>query len=174
MICHAENYPKPAFSKAKNEFNGLHTTSLVLPGLLLTDALPWPSVLDGSWSSTAVAEDLRPTATATEAEVWGHSYGRRSYLYFSYHGLQCWTEGRSSTAVAEDLRPTATATEAIPMAVGLICTFLSFFPKWRLKCVFHYTGATLMALKMANIEITMVVRCATFLATILWPFLMNL
>ena len=38
---------------------------------------------DQSWtegrSSTAVAEDLRPTATATVAEVWGHSYGRRSY-----------------------------------------------------------------------------------------------
>ena len=31
-------------------------------------------------SSTVVAEDLRPTATATVAEVWGHSYGRRSYL----------------------------------------------------------------------------------------------
>ena len=31
-------------------------------------------------SSTAVAEDLRPTATAMVAEVWGHSYGRRSYL----------------------------------------------------------------------------------------------
>ena len=30
--------------------------------------------------STAVAEDLRPTATATVAEVWGHFYGRRSYL----------------------------------------------------------------------------------------------
>ena len=31
-------------------------------------------------SSTAVAEDLRPTATAMAAEVWGHTYGRRSYL----------------------------------------------------------------------------------------------
>ena len=31
-------------------------------------------------SSTAVAEDLRPTATATVAEVLGHSYGRRFLL----------------------------------------------------------------------------------------------
>ena len=31
----------------------------------------------------AVAEDLRPAAVATVAEVWGHSYGRRSYLYLS-------------------------------------------------------------------------------------------
>ena len=31
-------------------------------------------------SSTAVAEDFRPTATATVAKVSGHSYGRRSYL----------------------------------------------------------------------------------------------
>ena len=31
-------------------------------------------------SSTAVAEDLGPTATATVAEVWGHSYGRRFLL----------------------------------------------------------------------------------------------
>ena len=31
-------------------------------------------------SSTAVTEDLRPTATATVAEVWDHFYGRRSYL----------------------------------------------------------------------------------------------
>jgi hypothetical protein len=50
-------------------------------------------------------------------------------------------------AVAEDLRPSATATmakfEAIPTAEDLIGSFLSFFPKWRLKCVFHYTGATL-------------------------------
>ena len=28
----------------------------------------------------ATAEDLRPTAMATVAEVWGHSYGRRFYL----------------------------------------------------------------------------------------------
>ena len=40
---------------------------------------------------------------------------------------------------AEELRPTATAAVAkvwgIPMAVGLICSFPSFFfPKWRLKC----------------------------------------
>ena len=28
----------------------------------------------------AAAEDLRPMATATVAEVWGHSYSRRSYL----------------------------------------------------------------------------------------------
>ena len=33
-------------------------------------------------SSTAVAEDLRSTATATVAEVWGHSYGRRQNLNF--------------------------------------------------------------------------------------------
>ena len=31
-------------------------------------------------SSTAVAEDFRPTATATMAEVLGHSYGRRFLL----------------------------------------------------------------------------------------------
>ena len=31
-------------------------------------------------SSTAVAEDLGPTATATVAEVLGHSYGRRFLL----------------------------------------------------------------------------------------------
>ena len=30
-------------------------------------------------SSMAVAEDLRPTAMATVAEVLGHSYGGRSY-----------------------------------------------------------------------------------------------
>ena len=34
-------------------------------------------------SSTAVAEDLRPTATATVAEVLGHIYGRRFYWKFS-------------------------------------------------------------------------------------------
>ena len=33
-------------------------------------------------SSTAVAEDFRPTATATVAEVLGHSYGRRKNLNF--------------------------------------------------------------------------------------------
>ena len=33
--------------------------------------------------STATAEYLRPTAMATVAEVWGHSYGQRSYVYFS-------------------------------------------------------------------------------------------
>ena len=37
---------------------------------------------------------------------------------------------QSSTAVAKDLRPAATAT----VAEGLICSFYSFFPKWRLKC----------------------------------------
>ena len=52
---------------------------------------------------------------------------------------QCWTEDQISTAVAEDLRPTATAT----VAEVLFVFFLVFFPKWRLKCVFHYTGATL-------------------------------
>ena len=31
-------------------------------------------------SSTAVAEDLRPTATAMVAEVLGYSYGQRFYL----------------------------------------------------------------------------------------------
>ena len=31
-------------------------------------------------SSTAVAEDFRPTATATVAEVLGNSYGRRKFL----------------------------------------------------------------------------------------------
>ena len=67
-------------------------------------------------------------------------------LHTSMHyGQQCWTEARSSTAVAEDLRPTATVAEveAIPTAEGLIGSFLRFFPKWRLKYVFHYTGATL-------------------------------
>ena len=47
--------------------------------------------------------------------------------------FQCWTKGRRSTAVAEELRPTATATVAkvwgIPTAVGLICSFPSFFSK---------------------------------------------
>ena len=33
-------------------------------------------------SSTAVAKDFRPTATATVAEVLGHSYGRRKNLNF--------------------------------------------------------------------------------------------
>ena len=36
-------------------------------------------------SSTAVAEDLGPTATATVAEVLGHSYGRR-FLLVVFHG----------------------------------------------------------------------------------------
>ena len=31
----------------------------------------------------AIAEDLRPTATATVAEVLGHIYGRRFYWKFS-------------------------------------------------------------------------------------------
>ena len=31
-------------------------------------------------SSTAVAEDFRPTATATVAEVLGQTYSRRSYM----------------------------------------------------------------------------------------------
>ena len=42
-------------------------------------------------------------------------------------------------ATAEDLRPTAMAT----VAEGFICNFLRFFPKWRPKCVFHYTSETL-------------------------------
>ena len=33
-------------------------------------------------SSTAVAEDFRPTATATVSKVLGHSYGRRKNLNF--------------------------------------------------------------------------------------------
>jgi hypothetical protein len=36
----------------------------------------------------AVAEDLRPTATATVAEVCGHSYGRRlNFIIFVYGGF---------------------------------------------------------------------------------------
>ena len=73
VICHAENYPKPAFSKAKNEFNGLHTTSLVLPGLLLTDALPWPSVLDGR---------LKFYGRSRRFKTYGYSYGGRSLRPF--------------------------------------------------------------------------------------------
>ena len=37
------------------------------------------AVLTKGRSSTAVAEDLRPMATAMVAKVWGHSYGWRSY-----------------------------------------------------------------------------------------------
>ena len=52
----------------------LYTVSLLSPFLYYIQQC-WTE----GRSSTAVAEDLRPTATATVAEVWGHSYGRRSY-----------------------------------------------------------------------------------------------
>ena len=35
------------------------------------------------WSSTAVAKDLRPTATVMVGKVWGHFYCWSSYWYFS-------------------------------------------------------------------------------------------
>ena len=40
-------------------------------------------------SSTAVAEDLGPTAKATVAEVLGHSYGRRIIGSFPEWRLKC-------------------------------------------------------------------------------------
>ena len=45
--------------------------------------LPYHQCWTEGRSSTAVAEDLRPTATATVAEVLGHIYGRRFYWKFS-------------------------------------------------------------------------------------------
>jgi len=57
----------------------------------------------------------------------------------------------TASAMAYGLRPKFFRAEHSATAEGENCTY----------------GLTLMALKMANIEITMVVRCATFLATIL-------
>ena len=39
-------------------------------------------VLDCRPKSTVVADNFTPTATATVAEVWGHSYGRRDFFSF--------------------------------------------------------------------------------------------
>ena len=75
-----------------------YNRKVILSSFLSSKSNIFLSVLDQkSRSSTAVAEDLRPRATATVAEVLGHSYGRRFFFV----------------------------------------VYLVFFPKWRLKCVFH-------------------------------------
>ena len=70
------------------------------------------------------------------------------------------------------------------MAEGLIGRCLSFFPKWRLKCVFHYTGATsdknrlmsimiVLSLKIL-VKFTYLVGIKTFMTYVLWVFFLRL